>query len=405
MKKFNWNSLLFVFFVIFVITGLWGGCLRKIKDATLNMLSGVFHGRANAVENFISGINGITTDDLSYHDALMDLDSLNKNLMGTRVVKKDSTSVVKSDDGMLMEPFNRIRDKDLRQVVSRIQELKQVSEDNGAVFLYCAAPRKEYYETAPTNVNNYFKDNFDRFVTELGKARIPTLDYAAVFQENGLTSSDIYFATDHHWKPEMGFLAARTLCEKLNAMDGFVINEEAADLQNYEIKHYPDWFLGSSGKKVGSFYTWRGVDDIDLITPKFRTDMREEQPIKDEVREGSFEETVMVMENITEKDYYGKNPYAAYSGGDYRLQIMTNKLNPEGKKILLVRDSYSCAVAPFLSLQTAELHTCDMRNYSYYVGEKVNLKEYIEEIKPDYVVVLYSGIYRIPVARGRYDFF
>ncbi len=58
-----------------------------------------------------------------------------------------------------------------------------------------------------------------------------------------------------------------------------------------------------------------------------------------------------------------------------------------------------------MSLQTSELHMCDMRNYEYYVGDKINAKEYIEKIKPDYVPVMYSGIQPLEKANGKYDFF
>ena len=105
------------------------------------------------------------------------------------------------------------------------------------------------------------------------------------------------------------------------------------------------------------------------------------------------------------KDYYNMNTYATYSGGDFRLQIMKNNLNPQGKKVLLIRDSFACAVAPFLSLQTRELHLCDMRDYDYYVGDKLNIKDYIQQIKPDYVLVLYAGISDISNSHSRYNFF
>ena len=110
------------------------------------------------------------------------------------------------------------------------------------------------------------------------------------------------------------------------------------------------------------------------------------------------------MENM-KKDYYKINTYATFSGGDFRLQIIKNNLNANGKKVLLIRDSFACVVAPFLALQTSELHVCDVRDYEYYVGDKLNIDEYIKEIKPDYVIVLYTGVSRIEELHGKYDFF
>ena len=154
---------------------------------------------------------------------------------------------------------------------------------------------------------------------------------------------------------------------------------------------------------MGTWFTWQGADDFELIVPDFETSMSEERPFENELREGSFEDTVL-FKKFMEKDLYKKNTYAAYSGGDFRLQIMRNELNPDGKKILLIRDSFACAVAPFLALQTSELHICDMRNFGYFAGDKFYMDNYIREINPDYVLVLYSGVNPIDGSLGKYDF-
>lgn len=46
-----------------------------------------------------------------------------------------------------------------------------------------------------------------------------------------------------------------------------------------------------------------------------------------------------------------------------------------------------------------------MRNYDYYVGDKLNAEEYIKEVQPDYVIVLYCYTGSVQDASGRFDFF
>ena len=58
---------------------------------------------------------------------------------------------------------------------------------------------------------------------------------------------------------------------------------------------------------------------------------------------------------------------------------------------------------PFLSLQTKELSVCDMREADYVEGIRIDLKDYITKTKPDYVIVLYSGVGSVKEA-GKYDF-
>lgn len=240
------------------------------------------------------------------------------------------------------------------------------------------------------------------FLSALENSMIPYVDFSKELIKSDISVRDMFYYTDHHWKTNTGFVATGIICEMLHTKYDFNYNAQYTDVKNYEIKTYKDWFLGSRGKKVGKYFTWNGADDFELIIPRFQTELIEEQPFKNQIREGKFEDTVLYMENM-EKDYYKINPYVTYSGGDFRLQIMKNKLNLNGSKILLIRDSFACVVSPFLALQTSELHICDVRDDSHYVGDKLDMKEYIEQVQPDYVLVLYTGIG--DVSDSRYDFF
>lgn len=402
MKKFNKNILVFVFAMLFIIFGTSRGYLSTIYHSVKDLCYGITQGNVSSITDFKANI-----DDLGkafrYHHELMDINSVKENLIGTRIIEKDDSTVVKSDSDSLFYREKKIAEQKIDKVILKIEELKNISEENGANFLYCAAPTKAYYLNTPQNIVNFGNDNFNYFLTSLSK-KVPCLDFTKVMSENNISDDDIFFLTDHHWRPYSGFISAKAICEELNLRYGFEYNEEYTDISNYKVEKYENWFLGSLGKKVGTFFSSKGADDFDLITPKFDTDFTEKQPAKNQIRNGKFEDTVLYMENMN-KDYYGVNTYATYSGGDFRLQIIKNNMNQKGKKILIVRDSFACVTAPFLALQTSELHICDMRDYEYYVGSKLNMEEYIKEIKPDYVLVLYSGISDIDNANGRYDFF
>jgi hypothetical protein len=61
-----------------------------------------------------------------------------------------------------------------------------------------------------------------------------------------------------------------------------------------------------------------------------------------------------------------------------------NKLAPNDKKVLLVRDSFACAFTPFLAQSCAQLDTIDMRAFQGTIAQ------YIVESKPDIVLFLYN---------------
>ncbi len=399
-KRFNENCILFAFAALFICMGLFGQSLIKVASGTIHMFVAIGHFDNDGVALAKADIEKSSSDQLRYHDMMMNVDSIRNNILGIKVIYKDDTTIVKTDSESLIEISPPKSASELDEIVGCIEKLKHVSENNGASFLYCAIPSKNNYVTTPSNVMDFTEDNYNEYVKKIYDADIPILDLSSIMTDK--KDTDIYFSTDHHWKPQYGLKASGAICEELYDRYGFSYNKEYIDIQNYNIKTLPDYFLGSWGKKVGAYFSWNGADDFDLITPKFETSLAFEEPLIEKKREGAFEETVLFMSNVEEKNLYNKSPYATYCDGDCRLQIIKNHLKLDGKKIVIVRDSFACVVTPYLSLQTNELHCCDMRDF--ISGEKINMAEYISETSPDYVIVIFSGV-PTPGKGGRVDFF
>ena len=164
---------------------------------------------------------------------------------------------------------------------------------------------------------------------------------------------------------------------------GFETPAALTDPNNWDTTVLEDFFLGSQGKRVGSLYA--GVDDFTIYTPKFDTDLTYTNSDGSFARSGTFEQSVCFPERVAEKDWFNGNPYTYYSGGDYGMATMVNHNNPDGPKVVLLRESFSCALAPFLSLSCSELTTIDPR---YFTGD---LMDTIEELNPDLVLTLYTA--------------
>ena len=339
-------------------------------------------------------IKNLFSGDLSYHNELVDLNSLLLRYSGTSYVVKDDETVVKMKNGYLTYEVPYIADEDILESADKINSLYEFSRDHGAEFLYTMCPVKGYSGEFPAGIDNHIKTNCDRFADALINKGVPALVLQDEMEKEGITEEEAFFVTDHHWTPNTGFWALGKICSTLNSLYGFEYNKDYTDISNYSVETYKDWFLGSQGKKTGIRFSELGVDDIDLIMPKFETSLTEEQPFKEESRTGEFIDTALFLENLETKDYYHKNPYATYSGGDFRLQIFKNHLNNTGKKILVIRDSFACAVTPFLALEADTLYILDVREGDYYVGEKPSVYALIEEYSPDYVVVVYTNVAR-----------
>ena len=251
-------------------------------------------------------------------------------------------------------------------------------------YLYLCAPQKiqRGVDLLPTGVEENGNANADAFLAELAWQGTEFLDLRPLFEDNGIYAN-WFFKTDHHWKPEAAFFAWQELAEVLEDRYGFRTGVALTNQANWKTRVLEDFFLGSQGKRVGSLYA--GVDDITLYTPLFDTNLTYACPAYGFERTGDFETSVCFPERVAERDWFNGNPYTYYAGGDYPIAAITNHNNPDGPRVVLLRDSFACALTPFLSLSCSELVTIDLR---YFEGE---LLETIGSYGPDLVLTLYTA--------------
>ena len=127
-------------------------------------------------------------------------------------------------------------------------------------------PGVEYHSLMHTlQMLRFFKENYDCFLEEMEKAQIPTIDFSKALEEN-LELDQRFYYTDHHWTIRAAFVANNSLLEELNSRYGFEYDEKFTDIKNYKVEVRPDYFLGSRGKKVGTYFTSRGADDFEIIS-------------------------------------------------------------------------------------------------------------------------------------------
>ncbi len=400
--KFNKNIIVFVAAMLFILLGFTQQYYDNLKYTLISFVVQ----NEDAAEDFPAlqkVIDKISTNELRYHNEMMNLNSLKQRLTGNRIVVKDTTTVVHVPGGSLIEPQKeKFTEEEMARSIDAIIQLQKCAQDSGAEFLYIAAPRKSVVIDTPEWVIDYRKESVASLINGLAKNDVPMLNLCELLEEKQRLNLSLFFNTDHHWKPEVGFWATGEICRELNERYGFEYESKYNEISNYNISVHKDCFLGSYGKKVGLYYVPGGADDISIITPKFETSFTEQRPYSNVERSGDFQTALLYMENINEVDYYRNSPYVTYSGGDFRLQILKNHLNPEGKKILILRDSFACVVTPFLALNASELHIADTR---YFIpSEPLNVYDYIEEIKPDYVLLLYSGAGFPPDGDGCFNY-
>lgn len=176
-------------------------------------------------------------------------------------------------------------------------------------------------------------------------------------------SEDIYSRTDHHWAPLGGYYAAQALAE----VAGLPFN----DLMHYERVEVP--------KYVGSMYSFSKDDavlnspetfvyfkpqNIDYTTTYITFTLSADR--KSIVGESRPKEGVF-FHNLK-----GGGAYCTFMGGDTKItQVRTATKN--GRRMLIVKDSFGNAIPGYLFYTFEEIHVVDFRYFNK------NLKKYIED--------------------------
>ena len=171
----------------------------------------------------------------------------------------------------------------------------------------------------------------------------------------------IYYNTDHHWTSLGAYYGANALLESLGL--------EPLDLSDYQKTTVSTDFNGTIFSSSG--VRWLEPDSIDTYIP--------EEGIKvTSYFSGEPEEGQLYAEEFLTK----KDKYSFFLGGNQPLCVLESLA--DGPRVLVVRDSYSDSLAPFLTQRFSEVHLYDLR---YNMN---SIQSYVAENDIDCVIVLYS---------------
>ena len=379
--------------VLFLLL-LAAGCIYALYP----FFTGVFDFRAAlgqlrrgelTVETFLDEAEEDLNSDLDRSHGFIQLYGGIQKLLGRQVLSDvdPTNTVVRLSDGSLQfVDMTRTGPKDTVEANAQAAiGLRDALEAENIPFLYVMAPQKIgpglEEDLLPTGIPDYGNGYADAFLSTLKDANVDTVDLRTVLAQSDTPWTQWFFRTDHHWKPEAAFFCYQSLVQTLETY-GIYTDPMYTDEANWEKTIYEDYFLGSQGKRVGSLYT--GVDDFTAYSPKFPTDMGYTCDFYDIHRSGAMTQSVLFPERLETKDWFNANPYTYYAGGDYPLATVENYRNPDGKSVVLIRESFSCAITPFLALSCSTLNTIDLR---YFSGDLVDT---ITNLHPDLVIMLYG---------------
>lgn len=200
-----------------------------------------------------------------------------------------------------------------------------------------------------------------------------------VLSENGITFVDLresflkahadgeqlYYRTDHHWSTAGAYIGYTKLCESLG--------KKPLDKSVFHVEDYPN-FYGTTYSTSGFWLT--GPDSVQVWSnPANKGNIHVR--ITDGVDTKS-NDSFYFYSHLDEDD-----KYPVFLDGNHAVTEITNSNVKEGT-ILLVKDSFSHCLAPFLAENYHKVVLVDMRYY------KLSVSDFAQKEQADQVVVLYG---------------
>ena len=303
------------------------------------------------------------------------------NLMPPSGKSNIVTGAVKMSNGHLCVLCAR---RDMTALAESIKSFDKFLKTENIPFAYIMAPSS----IAPDDklISNHWdfsNQNAAELLQKLESAGVNTIDLINMLKDDGISYSDAFFVTDHHWRPETGVWATAKIAEWLNNNVGLDCDVSKYKIENYDKKVYHEWFLGSYGRKATLART--KPDDISILYPKKPEQFHYVNPSAPCDRTGGFD-VIYHYENIEPKDYYAQNSVGAYLNNKYAAFIDNLDENAKGK-VLVIGDSFLILVAPFLA-QTVK--RVEYLSLDYFSG---SLEAYIKQNGPydACFVLFYTG--------------
>ena len=384
LRKLRPGNLLAILFVIYL-----GYVAVSCIPQTIYEFGRCLYWRTG-VQEFITAVDTQSTDLLSIEqDQPLLLNKgtyINLNGLMARILKQPHmNNRIRLTNGHLTHEPGPTSQKHIQTAADNVIHFYNAHTANGGKFLFIVAPTQlsKYENYLPVGYTDTVNGPADDFLALLEQAGVPYLDLREELQNDGISITDAYYVTDHHWTPETGLWAYGKIIRKLETMGAIApVDPFYTDPNNFSFITYKDAFLGSSGKRTGRYFA--GLDDATYIHPNFETNISISMPHRELQLQGRFEDVSYHLElnyDFEHPDYFNKNFYAAYGWNDNPITHWRNPQAPDQSKVMLIGESFGNIPFSLMSLSLGVCDEVDMRHFTE------DFQEYYENYQPDTVIL------------------
>lgn len=305
--------------------------------------------------DYTSKFETYTTDQFTFRDEWITLKAASELALG----KQENNDVHLCENGTLIEGFKRPENSVLDSNMSALNTL--VGNTDAKVYFALIPDKSDLYASLlPKNApNDSEKEVIDYCY---GQSNATNVDmYSALSAHK---DEYIFYRTDHHWTSLGAYYGLSALAESMGL--------PCPALDSYTDRHVvSEEFYGTTWSSSG--FSWVDPDTMEIFVNAPEglkvTSYPQGSPVEGKLYDFSFLEK--------------KDKYSMFMGGNCPMHVIETG-NEDKPSLLILRDSYTDSLIPFLLDDFSEIHVLDLRYY------RASLKAYIEQNDFDNVLVCYS---------------
>ena len=354
------------------------------KTSSFNRISQIIDRLKTNVKQRVTSGNPLYTD-ITFFRKTIDRNIYGYNattsLCGTENDLNDPRDlVVLHESGFLSFVYD---DGDITIPMNNVQSFDRYLTDRGIDFLLFIPPYKagEIDSSYSDVYHDYSSELLHDIVQNAHQYGVDVINYMDIAEDEGLSEEDLYFRTDHHWLPQSGLRGCTAISSWLIDR-GYEVDTERFNLESYNIGYSEHPMLGSQGIKTTSAYT--DVEFMPILEPLYPTDLTVTNAQAGTTLTGSIVDTLYDYSMIQTPSLDSTKHFQFYSYGDPPLLQIHNNQRTDGKRILVIKDSFARVMVPYMCNMAEYVDVIDLRHFNG------SLKTYIDENTPDSVIIIYA---------------
>lgn len=289
--------------------------------------------------SFMRDFETYLTDQFPFRDSIISLKTLSDRILG----KNEENGVHIGNEGYLFDTQTAYNSDKVKEISKAVRDFRSKHENFKTAFVLAPNSSYVYSQYLPKHLEMPSQDEQIKAV----KKQINDQDIYWPSATGILTKyaekSELYYKTDHHWTTRGAYLLFRELCLEW----GFE-TDRAEINKKFDFYEVSTTFEGTLASTSGVHDT---TDKIEICVPK--------------KSEGTYVAYFETSGDKTASLFFGdklkeKNQYEVFLGGNYD-KVIISTVAPEGRNLLLIKDSYANCMIPMLTPYFSKIVVIDPR--------------------------------------------